>query len=210
MAGEEDHNSRVPGVACMRERGGTHSFRPRRILSASLIISIVITSLMVAAASNPILIGTWFTIYTEERDGVEVYKVEVMATSWSFNSHDMTGVLELDVRVTNNHPVDIHITKADFVIKTLPDASALGGEVTLTFLLEDMTIGSGLQETDTVIADVVKLFGVGNKYVVEGVIEWEDIFPFPDPRGTVLHIEEISEVHSITELMPPGAFGGRA
>ncbi len=210
MAGEEDHNFRVSGVVRMRERGGTHAFRPRRILSASLVISIVITSLIVAAASRPILIGTWFTIFTEERDDVEVYKVEARAISWSFNSHDMTGVLELDVRVTNSHPVDIHITRADFVIKTLPDRSALGGEVTLTFLLEDMTIGSGLQVTASVTADVVKLFGVGNKYLVEGVIEWEDIFPSPDPRGTVLHIEEISEVHSITELMPPGAFGGRA
>ncbi len=75
--------------------------------------------------------------------------------------------------------------------------------MTLTFLLQDVTISSGSQETVSVVAEVVKFFGVGNKYLVEGTIEWEDIFPPTDPRGTVYYVREVSEVHSITELMPP-------
>lgn len=107
------------------------------------------------------------------------------------------------MRATNSHSVDIHITTAHFTIRTFSGSLEPGGEVVLRFVLEDLTVPSGATTAAVGVAHIEKILGTGVRFLVEGSIVWEDIFPPPDPRGTVPHAAQIRAVHSITDLIPP-------
>ncbi len=101
--------------------------------------------------------------------------------------------LEVQVRITNNHPVDIRVVDAHFTVVDLHFR-----RTTLVFDLEDVTIQSGTVVVADTLARVVKVLGLGNRYLVKGTLSWEEI-----SGGTVVgsFFKEFEEVHTVTEFI---------
>ncbi len=129
--------------------------------------SMVVTSLIVVVAASPTLIGTWFIVFSEVRDGAEIFRLEVQVTGWTLTG-ERTADLDVQVRATNSHPVDIHITTAHFTVKTLSGSAERGGEVMLRFVLEDLTVPSGAKTAAAGVAHIERILGYRHQILGRG------------------------------------------
>jgi len=166
----------------MRHRG----FRKISVGLAAL--SILSVGLTVAVAVNPNLIGQWFTLFEEFQGTNLVYKVEARVIGVTATGAK-TADLDIQVRVTNNHAFGINLTFALFTVVDLREL-----RTTLKVFLPVSTFPANSVTSIFTTGKVIKVLGLGNKYLVDGTITWKEVYPSGEvgPFTKFIH-----EVHSV-------------
>jgi len=172
----------------------TPSKRQARVsrLAIGLVIILVGTmALTMAAAISPKLLGQWFTLFEETGPSGTVYKVEARVIGVT-PTGVKTATLDVQVRVTNNHAFAVQVTSALFTVVDLQQ-----GRTTLLFSLPASTFPAASVTSVLTTAQVIKVLGVGNKYLVTGTINWLEVY------GTTVvgpFFKTFSEIHAVTEF----------
>jgi hypothetical protein len=143
-------------------------------------------------AVEPSYIGQWFTLYEEFQGSHLVYKIDAQITKVIAKSVK-TATISVDFRVTNNHPFGVHLTTADFWLM-----DKRGGKVALTISLPESTIPAKSVSDIFTTGKVVNVYGMGYRFLVQGEIEWYEIYDSGPPVGPFVKV--FKEIHSPMEF----------
>jgi len=160
----------------------------------SAVVYVVIAAFTLVTAVKPSVIGTWFTIYEEYEGNDLVYKVEVMIEKATARSVKVIAI-DLDIKVTNYHSYGVHVIDSFFRVSDFHRQ-----QTSLFVHFMDKTIpANSIQHIKVPDVRVVKVLGFGPRYLVQGYLEWSEIY---DLTGEGAPMEKyFSELHSINEFM---------
>lgn len=154
-------------------------------MSVGLIVTVTV-------AVNPSYIGKWFTLYEERQGSNLVYKIEAKITEVTAESVKAAQI-NIDFKVTNNHPFGVHLTFSYFWV-----VDARTHKTALTVFLPESTIEKESIKHILTTGKVMKIYGLGYKFLVNGVIIWSEIHP----SGEVGPFQKnFSEFHSPVEFV---------
>jgi hypothetical protein len=173
------------------ERKQPRKFRKLGAAVASLLVVSVGLFVTLTEAANPSFVGRWFTLYEEEVGSDTIYKIagkvaKITATGVK------TAKLDIQIRVTNNHDFGVHLTKAYFVV-----TDKRVSHVVLSMNLPDTVIPAYDITTIYTECTGMKLYGMGYRFLVIGVMEWNEIYDSGAVSPTFT--KEFHEVHSPSE-----------
>jgi len=182
-------------ILCNHEARSTRSCKFRKLVavSASLLIASVGLIVTIAAAVNPSLIGQWYTIYQEGQGSNTIYKIEARINK-AISESVKTANLEIQIRVTNGHPFAVKLL--DTTVFRVGDMRQ--GHLTLVVFIPESTIPANKISDIFASGRLIKVYGIGHRFVVDGVIDWEEIYP----NGVVVGPFEktFHEIHSTFEF----------
>lgn len=178
-----------------REARRPHGRGFLKSIIAVTMLSIGVASFTGVVAIKPTLMGTWFTLYEEHDDTNLIYKVEVRVVG-VHAENVRAAVLDIEVRVTNNHPFDIYVHIAEFVALDLNK-----NKYALRMSFHDETILRGPDPTSIMTKCMFyKVIGFGVTYLVQGTIKWSETHDSGTPTAGPF-TTAFSEVHSIKEFI---------
>jgi hypothetical protein len=163
--------------------------------TASLLIVSMGLIVTLTAVANPGYIGQWYTLYQENQGSKVVYKIEAQITKVITESVK-TASIRVDFRVTNNHPFGVHLTSASFWLEDIR-----AGKTALSIDLPESNISAESITNIYATGQVVKLYGMGYKFLVNGEIEWYEMYGSGQGSYEVgPFVKVIHEFHSPVEF----------